>query len=144
MKKILLAIDGSDTSGAAAQEALKYLQAWPEAALTVVYVVSTAVYAVDTMTVLPDMKQYEDKAVADVKEMFTQLFADEPRAKFVAMRGIPVDVITELAKREEAELIVVGSHGRGSVRRALLGSVGEGVLHHAQVPVLIVKNPHHR
>lgn len=55
------------------------------------------------------------------------------------LRGFPVDVICETAKRIAPRFIVIGSHGRGAVRRALLGSVSTGVLHHAACPVLVVR-----
>lgn len=54
-------------------------------------------------------------------------------------RGFPVDVICELAEKIEPRLLVLGSHGRGVFRRALLGSVSTGVLHRARCPVLIVR-----
>lgn len=43
------------------------------------------------------------------------------------------------AKEWPADLIVIGSHGRGGVKRALLGSVAEGVMRHAPCPVLVVR-----
>ncbi|HEY1277671.1 MAG TPA: universal stress protein [Thermoleophilaceae bacterium] len=49
--------------------------------------------------------------------------------------------LLELARRHDAAAIVVGSRGLGGVRSALLGSVSSGVLHHAQLPVLIVPPP---
>ncbi len=49
------------------------------------------------------------------------------------------DAIVEAAKALPAELIVLGSHGRTGVRRALLGSVAESVIRHAPCPVLVVR-----
>lgn len=49
------------------------------------------------------------------------------------------DVIIEVAKEIGAELIVMGTHGRRGVRRALLGSIAEGVLRMAPCPVLTIR-----
>lgn len=51
--------------------------------------------------------------------------------------GHPSITICEVAKEVQADLIVVGSHGRGFIDRALLGSVAHGVLHRSHIPVLI-------
>lgn len=44
---------------------------------------------------------------------------------------------------EHAQLVVVGSRGQGAVRRTLLGSVSDYLVHHCHCPVLIVKHPKH-
>jgi nucleotide-binding universal stress UspA family protein len=51
----------------------------------------------------------------------------------------PDEVILEVAKSCEADLIVLGSHGRTGLSRLLMGSVSERVLGNAQCPVLVVK-----
>jgi nucleotide-binding universal stress UspA family protein len=45
-----------------------------------------------------------------------------------------------LAKAVNSSLIVIGTHGRRGFDRLLLGSVAEGVMHHAEVPVLLVQS----
>jgi nucleotide-binding universal stress UspA family protein len=52
--------------------------------------------------------------------------------------GDPADVILEYAARHPIDLIVVGSHGRTGMSRALLGSVAERVVRGARCPVLVV------
>jgi nucleotide-binding universal stress UspA family protein len=44
-----------------------------------------------------------------------------------------------LAEEEGAELIVVGSRGRGRIRRALMGSVSDSVARHAHYPVMVMR-----
>lgn len=49
----------------------------------------------------------------------------------------PAAVLTSVS--QHAQLVVVGSHGRGSIAGALLGSTGIQLLHHADCPVLIAR-----
>lgn len=53
--------------------------------------------------------------------------------------GHPVETILHVAQEEAADLIVMGSIGHGGFERLLLGSVSDGVLHHARCPVLVVR-----
>jgi nucleotide-binding universal stress UspA family protein len=57
-----------------------------------------------------------------------------------AINGSPKQVILEEAEKLGADLIVVGSHGRGTIGRFLLGSVSQAIALHAQSSVLIVRN----
>ena len=56
-----------------------------------------------------------------------------------AQTGAPAETIVRAAKEWSADLIVIASHGRTGVRRALLGSVAEGVMRSAPCPVLVVR-----
>lgn len=53
--------------------------------------------------------------------------------------GSPVGEVVKAAKDWPADLIVIGSHGRGGIKRVLLGSVAEGVMRQATCPVLVVR-----
>lgn len=57
------------------------------------------------------------------------------------LHGPPAEVIAAFAGDCGADLIMMGSHGRRGVRRLFIGSVAEGVLRIAPVPVLIVREP---
>ena len=52
--------------------------------------------------------------------------------------GLPAERLADLADEEEAELIVVGSRGRGALKSAFLGSVSNSLVGVARCPVLIV------
>jgi nucleotide-binding universal stress UspA family protein len=54
------------------------------------------------------------------------------------LEGSPAHELCELAKREHARMIVLGSHGWGTIRSAIYGSVAAGVLRHAPCAVLMV------
>ena len=63
-----------------------------------------------------------------------------PRVEYDSMQteGVPGDEIVAAAKRWEADVIVMGTHGRGHVAQFLLGSTAEAVIRHAHCPVLTV------
>lgn len=60
------------------------------------------------------------------------------RASFAEL-GPPADTITEFARKRDYDLIVIGTHGRTGLSRALIGSVAERVVRHASCPVLAVR-----
>ena len=70
----------------------------------------------------------------------------EARAKGLAARsclrrGLPYQEIVALALDERADLIVIGTHGRGGLSRMFLGSVADRVVRLAPCPVLTVREP---
>lgn len=52
--------------------------------------------------------------------------------------GKPADIVLTVAKEWEANLLVMGTHGRTGLAHLLMGSVAEQVLRHAEIPVFIV------
>jgi nucleotide-binding universal stress UspA family protein len=62
-------------------------------------------------------------------------------ARTVVRRGSPPREIVALASEEHADVVIMGTHGRGGVSRALLGSVADRVIRTAPCPVLTVRKP---
>lgn len=56
----------------------------------------------------------------------------------LVVQGVTVEKILEEASKLNADLIVVGSHGRGLAYQLLVGSVSEGILRESECPVLII------
>jgi nucleotide-binding universal stress UspA family protein len=81
----------------------------------------------------------EDQARRIVAEAAARAEEAGVETRTRVLRGFPVDVICETAETFMPRILVLGSHGRGAVKRALLGSVSTGVLHHATCPVLVVR-----
>jgi nucleotide-binding universal stress UspA family protein len=55
------------------------------------------------------------------------------------LQGTPVDAILDLCEELRPGLLVMGSRGLGPVERLMVGSVSEGVVHHARCPVLVIR-----
>ncbi|MGP3910509.1 universal stress protein [Nonomuraea sp. 10N515B] len=74
-----------------------------------------------------------------VRDRVAALSKDYPEVRVIeeALSAHPVDALTDASER--ADLLVVGSHGRGALGSMLMGSVSRGVLHHARCPVAVVR-----
>ena len=57
------------------------------------------------------------------------------------IHGLPWQGIVGLAEKEDASLIVMGTHGRTGIMHVLMGSVAEAVVRHAHCPVLTIRQP---
>lgn len=144
-KRILVAVDGSETSSLALKEAIK-LAKNQHAALRLIHVVDLTLIYTDLGA--PFAIEYQKAIQAAGEKVITACSA------VVRDAGIGVDaatiaidmmgqhiyeVIEDEAKRWQADLIVIGTHGRRGIRRFLLGSVAEGVARVASKPVLLIR-----
>ena len=124
-RKVLLAIDGSKTSATAA-EALSG-RPWPEGSEFRIVTVEEP-WVIRRASALPDVNSAEQVLAAAGLKATTAVLSGNPR-----------EVILEEAKKWNADLIVVGSHGRRGFRRFLLGSVSEAVAMNAHCSVVVVR-----
>ena len=141
-KSILCPIDGSETSAEALDIAAR-LAAEQGASLTVCTVVNpskaSAMAFGDPAMSAACFNALDDEARAMVTETVEQVKNVIP-AESVCLNGETVPSIVNCAERQHADLIVMGSHGRTGISRAVIGSVAEGVVRYATVPVLIVRS----
>ncbi|HXZ93912.1 MAG TPA: universal stress protein [Burkholderiales bacterium] len=143
-KRILVAIDGSDTSKRALREALQ-LAKDGKSALRVLHVLDLVTFSTDTPS---GFAAYEEalrvggeQMLSDASEMAekagvacaTKLLEMEERGRRVA------EEIARDAEEWRAELIVIGTHGRRGMSRVLLGSVAESLVRIAPAPVLLIR-----
>lgn len=143
-KRILVAIDGSDTSKRALREALQ-LAKDGKSALRVLHVLDLVTFSTDTPS---GFAAYEEalrvggeQMLSDASDMAekagvaceTKLLEMEEHGRRIA------EEIAEDAAAWRAELIVIGTHGRRGMNRLLLGSVAESLVRIAPAPVLLVR-----
>ncbi|MCD6494261.1 MAG: universal stress protein [Archaeoglobaceae archaeon] len=92
-----------------------------------------------------DIEEYieseEKEAEKKLSELVEFLKAEGLNARYVKPipAGDPVTEILKAAEEEEVSLIIIGSRGKSVVKEILLGSVSEGVVRKANVPVIVVK-----
>jgi nucleotide-binding universal stress UspA family protein len=147
--RILVPVDGSAASGKAIWTAndiavqlgaeLEFLHIIPDVSPPLADPVGMGGMVYDYDGWLEALEQEANRVIADAKRAAT---APKVHASKVRASGQRVaELIVQTARTGQADLIVMGTHGRGGFDRLLLGSVAEGVAHHASVPVLLVRSP---
>lgn len=146
LSKILLVTDFSDT----ANRALPYAYAIADKGgeVHLVHVIEHqdvpsplyAHYSRDDLFDPDKQKQAIAKVEAHLKTLVPKSAADKGIVTKVAGVVYPAvaEGLAEEAKKRGCDAIVIGSHGRTGAARLLVGSVAEGVIRHATVPVLVV------
>jgi nucleotide-binding universal stress UspA family protein len=137
MRRILLATDLSPASEAATIKAIEMARDLG-AHLLIVSVIDPAVRGAPGGRV----ERMDQRRAA--REVAAQAAVVRGRqagvsVNFLVWEGEPGPAIVEAAAAEDADLIVVGSHGRSRMGRFLIGSVSDHVIRHAAAPVLIVR-----
>jgi nucleotide-binding universal stress UspA family protein len=143
-QRILVPIDGSATAERALQEAIKL--AAGKAKLRLIYVIEETYpldaegYAYIDYTALQDAVRHTGRrALAQAAEKARQSGTESETGLLETGGKRVAAVIDDDARQWAADLIVIGTHGRSGISRLLLGSVAEGVVRGASVPVLLVR-----
>ena len=124
-ERILVPLDGSET----AEAALAYVALLPSERVRLLAVESDQADLAAVCTAARDCEAYLEAVAAPLREQGRDVDT-------VVVFGNPAEQILTLAAA--ADLVVMGSHGHGPVRRFVLGSVADEVARHAPVPVMIV------
>jgi len=142
---ILFATDGSPSAAEAQKEAFALARGL-DAPLLVVSVAHASVPAVGYAAygysnVVAELTAAEHHHVKELlaKIAATACAANLPCSTVLADGLSTVDEICRIAVEQDAQLIVVGSHGWGAARRLLSGSISTGLVHSAPCPVLVVR-----
>lgn len=143
-RHILVAIDGSDTSKLALQEAITLVKEW-QAQLRIVHVVEEVTLNIDAEYVLDAYQEAMRKTGEEILRKAEAVAREsgvkaETRLLEIETLGhrIP-DMIVEEAQNWPADLIVLGTHGRRGFNHLLMGSVAEGIARISPKPVLLIR-----
>ncbi len=143
IRTILFATDFSDASEAALDYAKTLAEAFGSSLHVLHVLEDLAAHAWTTevyVAALPGVhEEMERQARERLEAVLTPDERKRHRAVLVLRTGSPFVEIVRYAREERADLIVLGTHGRGAIAHMLLGSVAERVVRKAHCPVLTVR-----
>ncbi|TDO91320.1 nucleotide-binding universal stress UspA family protein [Halanaerobium saccharolyticum] len=153
MKKILVAVDGSQSAQNAAQKAAELAEDLnAEVTLIHVYTESAEIpvnqfnevasyLSAETLENIMDqqedtIKEKRQRILDDDAEFFEEKGISPDK---VLLHGDPADTVCDYAEENDFELIIVADKGHGKVERFLLGSISDKIVRHAKTSVMVVK-----
>lgn len=145
-KRILVAVDGSELSQLAVMQAARLAQSCRA--------IVQALYVVDSTDIYYGIGPYDPGGVTEALLTYGEAVLQDAAA---SLAGAGVEHCTKLRKTSvapgrvaatieleaqewNADLIVMGTHGRRGMQRLLMGSVAQGVVHRSTRPVLLVRH----
>jgi len=149
-ERILICSDGSEQALEAARLGCDIARRY-SSRVTVLFVYDTpealAYSALGYNTLLghglfdPDrVKRQSEEAHRRVEEQTDPVIRESVvECEYQHAEGNPVETILQVAKELQVGLIVLGSRGLGGFKSLMLGSVSDGVLHHAHCPILVAR-----
>jgi nucleotide-binding universal stress UspA family protein len=137
-RHILVPVDFSPYSVGALEDALELAHVF-QARLTLLHVMHIPrTVEVDLHAYLPQM---EAEARRQMEGYQQRVQAAGRTGDIVIVQGIPFQAVVDTARDQQADLIVMGTHGRTGLPHVLLGSVAEKVVRLAPCPVLVTRQP---
>ena len=145
-QRILVPIDGSDTAARGLAEAIALAREL-KATLRLLNLTSDFALMVEMSSAIDfekyreGLNQFGQRLLAEASEQ-AKAQGVPCETSILDLRGNRVaDAIVEEARKSRCDLIVIGTHGRRGVSRAVLGSDAENVMRSSPVPVLLVREP---
>ena len=139
-KKILVPLDGSPNAEAVLPHA-EALAKSENAELIILRVpnIPTAEYiALDPVVASTLRKDIREEATNYVTTTVNTLKKDNVKATGITKEGPVPDTILEVAVETHADMIAMSTHGRTGVKRWLMGSVADKIVHHAHIPIMLI------
>jgi len=145
-KRIVVAVDGSETSNKALEEATKLAREM-NSLLLLLHVCEEMPIMLEPDGMNRFLMENSLRAVADAGKALLEKYRGRLAEQGVAVETKLVEtyggrigsVLSEEAYKWNADLLVVGTHGRKGIAHFMMGSVAEGVAHTASMSVLLVR-----
>jgi nucleotide-binding universal stress UspA family protein len=140
-RHILVPVDFGDPSRKALETGIELSRRFgSQLVLVHVYEIPAYVYDGAIYSVVDLFGPIEDAARDHLAKALREVQAQVPAAKAVLRRGAPGAEILAAIEELHPDLVVMGTHGRKGLSRALLGSVAERVVRLSPVPVLTLRD----
>lgn len=144
MEKLSVAVDFSDVMPYVLDEAVKIALPTRARVYLLHVIETTPAYGMygfspeEIPMVGPSSKELKDAARAKLKAKADLLRDRGLEVEEVVLEGNPLDEVMLYVQENDIDMLVVGSHGRGLLTSMFLGSVADGAIRRAKVPVLVV------
>lgn len=133
---ILIAVDGSENSVRATEQACELAKLVGATKVELLSVIAVDIYSDMVYDPIEAHGEAQKEIIKDAAQVLTDAGVDH---EIVLMHGRPADEIIRYAAESGADLLVIGSRGLGALREVALGSVSHKVLTHVKCPALVVK-----
>ena len=140
-KNILLPVDGSETCAHVFTKASEFHKKFGST-ITLIHVDESTMIQNYVNYPMPNINLTIDgseRSAEILKSARNKLDVPDDHVKEIVLTGEPASAILDAATQEGADLILICTHGMGAARRFLLGRVTNRVVHHADIPVMIVQ-----
>ena len=140
-KKILVPVDFGESSKEALEVAVGLAKQFG-AELTLLHTWEIPVYGYGAMefSAMDMLTPIQGAATEQLDALVAEIRRQHPETKGVLARGVPWREVLATIEQSKPDLVVMGTHGRRGVGRAILGSVAEKIVRMSPVPVLTVRS----
>jgi nucleotide-binding universal stress UspA family protein len=136
--KILISVDGNENSLIVAKKGIELaIKLNAQAALLFVVDVTKAIGNIEANIMPQEALILLKKEAQQTLDQLAAMYNGKDLIKFMP-EGHPAEDIIKTANYWEADLIIVGTHGRKGLARLLSSNVSDYVLHHSKIPVLLI------
>ncbi|MBO8172942.1 MAG: universal stress protein [Bacillaceae bacterium] len=138
--RIQVAYDGSELSEKALDMAITLAKQDKQVQLGVTHVITSSshhdVYGMPEVDLLESAREEAHKLMEDVKKKLDEL---PNKTRTYILEGNPGKVLVDFAKKNDVDLIIIGSRGLSGFKEFFMGSVSHHVVQKSHCPVLVVK-----
>lgn len=149
-KTVLIAMDGSRHAIHALEWYMEHLALMSDKVI-IAYCAESSTGLSPTMLmagnpiVIQQVAKHQEEEVNKVLDTLDKLAKmHKIHHKIELLYGSPGEAVIQFAEQQNVDMIVTGSRGHGLIRRTIMGSVSDYIVHHCRVPVLICKYDEHQ
>ncbi|WP_339196870.1 universal stress protein [Paenibacillus sp. FSL P4-0176] len=139
LKRILVAVDGSDHAHKALEQVLILAEDMKQPPSLLIVHVNPAISINEPALGVDLEARIAEEGQHIIEPVTNQLSGREVAYETLLIAGDPVNEICRVARERDCGMIVMGTGGKGMLAEMIVGSVSHGVLKHAECPVLTVK-----
>ena len=144
IKKVLVPTDFSDYSKSALRYSVNFAKVF-DAEIILVYVIEPVIYPPDFsmgQIAIPSVNaEWDQKAKEELDNLVKHEIPSGVKVQTIVRTGKPFVEIIDTATEEDADIIIIATHGHSGVEHILFGSTAEKVVRKAPCPVLTLREP---